>query len=102
MTNVEEWSDYIFIGGGMEGGMCDVALLICPPENHGGKYGHVIWGCGWGRDLPVTLPADRIRALIREPWSRSIGIRGSGFDEFVKPELRVRIPERFRSAYGLE
>ena len=80
--------------------MCDVAILICPPENHAGKYGHVIWGCGLGRDLPVTLPADQIRALIREPWCRPIGIRGSGFDELVKPQMRIRIPERLRSIYG--
>src|SRR6516164_5517117 len=31
LTNVEEWTDYIYIGGASEG-MCDVALLIWPPE----------------------------------------------------------------------
>jgi hypothetical protein len=98
LTNVEEWTDYIYIGGASEG-MCDVALLICPPENHGGKYGHVLWHCGWGRDLPVTLPAAQIQALIREPWCRSTSFRGSGFDKY-ETRMQIRIPERLRPIYG--
>jgi hypothetical protein len=94
MSNVEEWTDYIYVSGGNQGTMCNVALLISPPENHGGKFGYVLWGY----DYVVQLPTDQVRALIKEPWC--LKIQGQGWDEFVKPEIKVHIPARFASIYG--
>jgi len=102
MSNVENWTDYIYVSGGDEGTMCDVALLISPPENHGGKYGYALWGC----DYVSQLPADQVRALIKEPWCLPaeacgrLSVRGQGWEEFVKPKLKVHIPARFASIYG--
>ena|SRR5205809_5791817 len=97
-TNVDEWTDYIYVGSGMEGCMCDVALLISPPENHGGSFGYVVWGCG----EVVKFPADQVRALIKEPWGMPTQARCGGFDEFAKPHIMIHVPDRFRSIYRHE
>jgi hypothetical protein len=94
MTNVDNWTDYVYVSG-RESGMWDVALLICPPENHRGRYGHVIWGDRSGS----RLPADKVRALIREPWCMP-RTRGVGFDEFVRPTIKIHVPSRFHSLYA--
>lgn len=102
ISNVEAWTDYIYVGNGLEGGMCDVALLISPPENHGGKFGYVLWGCG----NVTQLDASYVRALIKAPWclpARARGetfVRDDGFDKFVKPTIKVRIPARFSGIYA--
>jgi hypothetical protein len=107
MTNVELWTDYIYLSGThMDDTMLlDVATLICPPENHGGKFGHVVWGGGWIQ----RLPADKIRALIKEPWCmptdgrRSISIYGPSGDipytEYIRTNTTLHVPQRFRSTY---
>ena len=96
VTNIEAWTDYIYVGNGMEGCMCDVALLISPPENHGGSFGYVVWGCG----EVVKLPADQIRSLIKQPWCMPTKARCGGFDEFAKPQIQIHIPDRFHLLYG--
>lgn len=102
ISNAEAWTDYIYVGNGDDGGMCDVALVISPPENHGGEYGYVAWGCG----NVGKLPAAAVRSLIKAPWclpAETRGqqkIRGDGFDEFVKPTIKICIPARFASIYG--
>jgi hypothetical protein len=101
ISNAEAWTDYIYVGNGLEGGMCDVALLISPPENHGGKFGYVLWGCG----NVTQLDASYVRALIKAPWCLPARVRGEtfvredGFDKFVKPTIKVRIPARFAGIY---
>lgn len=108
MTNVNQWTDYIYLSGAqMDSSMLlDVATLICPPENHGGQYGHVVWGGGG----VVRLPPDQIRALIKEPWSKptsgraSIRIYGPGgtvipFAEHMRTNTTLHVPERFRTNY---
>ncbi len=96
LTNVDQWTDYIYVPELPDAGRQDVAVLICPPENHGGAYGHVLWGGGWC----VRLPPDKTRALIREPWCMPTAARSAGFDQFVKPKIKVQIPEKFRPEYG--
>ena len=108
MTNVEDWTDYIYLSGRhMDNTMLlDVATLICPPENHGGQFGHVVWGGGWVE----RLPAEKIRALIKEPWCMptqgraSTSISGSGgraipFTEYLRTNTTLHVPQRFRSMY---
>lgn len=102
ISNVEDWTDYVYVGNGDDGGMCDVALLISPPENHGGKFGYVLWGCG----NVTQLDASHVRALIKAPWClpararEDTFVREDGFDKFVKPTIKVRIPARFAGIYA--
>jgi hypothetical protein len=104
MTNVERWTDYIYLSGThMDDTMLmDVAVLICPPENHGGQFGHVVWGGGWIQ----RLPADKIRALIKEPWCMPTpgreGVSISGgipYTEYIRTNTTLHVPDRFRSTY---
>ncbi len=95
-SEVESWTDYVYVGNGMEVCMCDVALLISPPENHGGSFGYVVWGCG----EVVKLPADQIRALVKQPWCMPTKARCGGFDEFAKPQIQIHMPDRFHLIYG--
>jgi len=87
--------------------MLDVAILICPPENHNGEFGHVIFG---GGAKMIRLPPEKVRALIKEPWSmpssarNSITIYGSDgkiipFAEHMRTNSTLHIPERLRSVY---
>ncbi len=95
MTNVEDWTDYIYVSGPNEPCMFDVALLICPPENHGGRYGHVCFGSG---DI-ARLPADRIRAAVKEPW----GLRRQAdwfHEQHFAERIRSQIPGTYRALYG--
>ncbi len=97
MTNVEAWTDYIYLSGThMDStALLDVATLICPPENHGGQFGHVLWGGGWME----RLPADKIRALIKEPWCMPTRARGKIGSEYLRTNTTLHVPERFRNIY---
>jgi hypothetical protein len=108
VTNVEDWTDYIYLSGThMDSTMLlDVATLICPPENHDGQFGHVVWGGGWIE----RLPADKIRALIKEPWCMPTPGRGSisisdghggniPIPEYLRTNTTLHVPERFRKVY---
>jgi hypothetical protein len=105
-TNVDEWTDYIYVPSAQDWMRLDLAILICPPENHDGKYGNVLLG---GR-VVRRLPAAQVRALIKEPWCmptpgrKSITISGPNgteipFAEYARTNITVVIPERFRSIY---
>jgi hypothetical protein len=107
MSNVVQWTDYIHVTGPPESMMLDVAVLICPPENHNGEFGHVIFGDG---AKMIRLPAEKVRALVKEPWSmpssarNSIRIYGSDgktipFAEQMRTTTTIHIPERLRSVY---
>jgi hypothetical protein len=52
MESVEDWTDFIYVGNNTEL-VPDVALIISPPENHGGEYGYVVEVDG----VFVKLPA---------------------------------------------
>src|ERR1051326_1752250 len=105
MTNVDEWTDYIYLSfRGPEDMLLDTATIICPPENHGGKYGHVVWGDG-GR--AIRLKADQVRALIKEPWCMPTQARHNiggddalQFGEYLRTNTTLHVPPRFRSTYA--
>lgn len=109
MNKVSEWTDYIYVNSSRvsDSMMLDVALLICPPENHNGEFGHVLLGNG----QVVRLPPDKVRALIKEPWGMPTSTRNSltiydssgapvPFAAHMHTNLSVQIPSRFRSVYG--
>jgi hypothetical protein len=106
VTNVDEWTDYIYVPNAEDWMRVDLAVLICPPENHGGKYGHVVFGGGQMR----RLPAAQAKALIKEPWCmptparKSISIRSYEgeipFAEYARTNITVHVPDRFRQIYA--
>jgi len=106
MTNVDQWTDYIYMPSAHDWIRLDLAVLIDPPENHEGKYGYVLFGGGWVKQLP----ADKVRALIKEPWCmptpgrKSITIYDTHgavipFAVYARTNVAFHIPERFRTIY---
>jgi len=95
MPNVEQWSDFIYVAN-----LPDLAtdkrlpVLISPPENHGGKYGYVVWLTG----EVVRLPSSDIRKLIAEPWHLATDAPPREADQW-KNKAQVRLPARFRKLY---
>jgi hypothetical protein len=98
MTNVEQWSDYVYAANVQDMLKVGVAVLICPPENHNGKFGHALYGGG----NVMRLPPEQIKALVAEPWcihtpgQDSVG----GFTNLARTSIIVRIPERFQRIYS--
>ena len=86
-TNVEQWTDYIYFGNERED-FLHVALLICPPENHRGKFGHVLWQDG----ERSRLSSNQVRALVSKPWCMAA-------TDQLNAEATVRVPLRFERIY---
>ncbi|MGH7993212.1 MAG: hypothetical protein ACREDQ_06830 [Limisphaerales bacterium] len=64
MSKIEEWTDYIYAGQPGADYLINVAILISPPENHGGKEGYVLFSGGF----VSRLPASDVRRLITNPF----------------------------------
>ena len=96
MTNLNEWTDYIYLSGERldEGYIAKTAIIICPPENHGGKFGHVTWG-GGGTD---RLLADKVQALIKDPTCMQG--ESPAFRDDIRGRTTLHVPPRFRSIYA--
>jgi hypothetical protein len=93
MTNVDQWTDYIYFASAPE--LYDqIPVVICPPENHGGRFGHVIWQ---GRNSDRLTPA-QIAELIREPWSMQAPLSSLALARYQE-SIVVHIPERLRNIY---
>jgi len=95
VANIDEWTDYIYFVQPDDSGPPKVPLLICPPENHNGEFGNVMWRDG----NRSRLTPEEIRALIKEPW---IMEKSADFAElqYMKETIQVHIPSRFRSTYS--
>jgi hypothetical protein len=92
--SVDKWTDYILIGNTPVDWIPQAPIVISPPENHGGKYGYVLYP-----GLTISrFPADTVRALIREPWCLATN-ESSDVVEFYKTSVHVQVPDRFRSIY---
>ena len=83
---IERWTDYIYFAN--ERFVPNpVPILICPPENHGNRFGHVLWQDG----QRTRLPADKVRALIEDLSSVATNARLN--------DVIVLVPERLRNIY---
>jgi hypothetical protein len=95
LTNIEDWTDFIYVGNIFEGSDDRVAMIICPPENHGGKFGHVVWRTGFVERLPPS----NVKSLIKSPW-----VMATNADEaeisFLKRQVKIRIPKPLMAYYG--
>jgi hypothetical protein len=94
MKDVEDWTDFIYIGNCAED-VPDAALIISPPENHGGKTGHLLTVDG----TFMTLPAGLVRQVIQEPWILATNTPQQNI-EHLKGEIIVRVPRRFSDLYS--
>jgi hypothetical protein len=94
MRTVEEWADYIYIGNVWEG-VSRTALVLSPPENHGGDYGYVVCVDGY----ITRLPAAQCRPLVKEPWRMNTNASASNID-YLKNRVSVRVPKRLRPYYA--
>jgi hypothetical protein len=96
MANVDGWTDYIYVANLSESYPSKIPLLICPPENHGGAFGHIFW---LGGGEVETLSPDRIRLLIQTPWIYENNSPSFTLYE-LKRDVRVRIPPRLAKYYA--
>jgi hypothetical protein len=93
ITNVDDWTDFISIGNSKDFDPA-VPVVISPPENHKGKFGYVVTP---GQGI-FQLPADKVRALVKEPWLLCKDGRGRDV-ESVKRDIVVNVPPRLRPYY---
>ncbi len=95
LKTVEAWSDYIYVASlPLDLEDPKVALLICPPENHGGGYGYVLWST---RDVEKLSAAD-IRRLVETPWCFATNAPQPELDKLRK-QVVVRVPKPLRRYY---
>ena len=93
LKTVEEWGDYIYVGG-MSDDIPGGTLLMSPPENHDGRYGYVMLAAGAIRQVSPALA----RRLVKEPWLTDSNATREAIN-YMKQGLSVRIPKRLRPFY---
>ncbi len=93
LNSVKSWTDYIYVGG-VDDYATGVALVISPPENHGGKWGYVIWVSG----VISRLPAEKIRQLIADPFCMDTNTPADNL-AFSKRLVTIQVPARFSRQY---
>jgi len=95
MTNVDEWSDYIYVANLPEvANDANVALLICAPENHGGKYGNVLYLTGEVEELA----APDAKRLVASPWCFATNAPPDETD-FLERRTVVIVPKGLKTLY---
>lgn len=90
---IEEWTDYIYVGGVWDG-VPKTALIISPPENHQGKYGYVLCVGLW----VFRLPPDQVRMLVKEPWLLATNTPPDNVN-YLKKQITVHVPKRLQKLY---
>ena len=93
MRSIEQWTDYIYVGS-VWPGVPRTALIISPPENHGGGYGYVFYA----DSCMAQLPAATIHALVKEPWIMDTNASASNID-YLKKRISIRVPRRLLQHY---
>lgn len=59
ISDVMKWTDYIYIQGLNPSSPTNIPILICPPVNHGGRGGYVLW-----QGNVQWKPAEEIEKLL--------------------------------------
>jgi prepilin-type processing-associated H-X9-DG protein len=100
MSDVEDWTDLIYVGNLTYCGVTGAALVISPPENHGGYYGYVLFCDG----SVAKLPAQQVRKLIDDPFAMAtLDQSPSNTVENIKNERSravVNVPKMLKKFYG--
>ena len=94
-NNIGEWTDYIYVGN-LHDTAFDVAMIICPPENHGGRVGHVAYV---DMNLLATHDANTVRQLIGNPWMNVRTNAPWGHQPDFDSNAVVHVPPRLREFY---
>ena len=94
ITDIEKWTDYIYIGNPFADALVGVPLIISPPENHDGKLGFVLFSDG----VVSRLPSEEVRLLIRNPFCLATN-ESLGNIAAAKTRTAVSLPDRLRSYY---
>ena len=94
MGEIEEWTDYIYIGGLTDNALQNAAQIISPPENHNGKYGYVLFvdGSVW------RLPPEQVRRLIKNPFSMATN-EPADVVAYESKRITVNVPKRLKLYY---
>lgn len=90
---VTEWTDFFYVTQAEEDPR--VAMLLSAPEDHGGRFGIVVWESGY---VSRVTPKE-FEALVREPWCMSLYTLSGQILENLKREVTVHVPQRLRRAY---
>ena len=93
MKDVEDWTDYIYVGG-IDIGIDQTVQLVSPPENHRGKFGFVIYVNG----VSQLLTPEEIRLRLKAPWMDD-HYANSNTVETIKQRMVLRVPKKLESAY---
>jgi hypothetical protein len=64
-TAVNFWTDYIYFGKQIEDPRFRIPMIICPPENHGGRRGVVVWRDG----STERISQGAVKSLTQVPWA---------------------------------
>jgi len=94
-SEASRWADFIYIGG-LPGDEPTAIVVISPPENHLGLY-------GYATDMfrrSKRISKDEIRRIIEKPWIYHPNTGEEKFENFMKRDMVVRIPEKFKAEYG--
>src|SRR6266498_2203496 len=94
MGEIEEWTDYIYIGGLTDNALQNAAQIISPPENHNGKCGYVLFvdGSVW------RLPPEQVRRLIKNPFSMAAK-EPADVVAYENKRITVNVPKRLKLYY---
>lgn len=99
MTDIVEWTDLIYVGNLTDSFIMGAALMISPPENHGGVYGYVLFSDG----RVERLPAGQIRQLINDPFMMAtleVSPSDTSYNiEHEKKRAIVNVPKRLNKYY---
>jgi hypothetical protein len=91
---VDKWTDLIYIGGlrNYEG---EIAMFICPPENHKSTRGYAI--LAGGRFLELTPP--EAKALVAKPWLYAVNLNPADL-EVITNHIQINVPPIHKAIYG--
>jgi hypothetical protein len=94
MTNVNEWTDYIYLGNLPEIFSIDVPVLICPPENHGGKVAIACFIDGRIRHISK----EEIAAYLEKKPEMEVTVKG-GTKMVPITDVTINVPVRYQTVY---
>jgi hypothetical protein len=91
LTNLDEWGDYIYVGNIPYLGAPNAGMILCPPENHGGKYGYVAYVLG----NVEKENSEQIRKLIQNLFLKEQNKNAT----VVNVKSLVEVPRRYEQLY---
>jgi hypothetical protein len=81
LADVDQWTDYIYFGN-LPDTLPDVhiPLVMCPPTNHNGQFGEVLWVDGSVDAIPTSV----FNSLLANPFCLAINLDRQQADSLLK------------------